>query len=201
MPYDVKIQDIAAGKHHGLALEAPGKDGSAGGSRVFSWGCGNYGVLGHNRQKDEYFPRHVAFLPRGLAVTQLTGGANCSLVLTAQGHVYNWGKLRNNSEAVMKPQLVDVLANNQHVVTHMGAGSSSIVCTTNLGNTVVWGQGPYGELGLEGRKSSAKPAFVDTLEGKIVSDMACGQGSTLYVIKDGKGLPKVDLKAVEQALE
>jgi hypothetical protein len=69
-----------------------------------------------------------------------------------------------------------------------------------LGNTVVWGQGPYGELGLEGKKSSAKPAFVDTIEGKVVSDMACGLGSTLYVIKDDKGLPKIDSKAVEAAL-
>ena len=85
-------------------------------------------------------------------------------------------------------------------MTHFGCGSSTIVCTTTLGNTVVWGQGPYGELGLEGKKSSAKPAFVDTLEGKVVSDLACGQGSTLYVIKDDKDLPKVDAAAVEAAL-
>jgi Regulator of chromosome condensation (RCC1) repeat len=199
IPHEVKIQDIAAGKHHALALEAPTKDES--GTRIFSWGCGNYGVLGHNRQKDEYFPRHVAFLPGGMTITKLGAGTNCSLALTSQGHLYYWGKLRNNSEAVMKPQLVDALANNQHVVTHFGAGSSSIACTTNLGNTVVWGQGPYGELGLEGKRSSAKPAFVDSLEGKIVSDMACGQGCTLFVIKDDKGLPKVDLQAVNEALK
>jgi alpha-tubulin suppressor-like RCC1 family protein len=201
IPYEIKIQDIAAGKHHALALEAPSKDDNHNGARIFSWGCGNYGVLGHNRQKDEYFPRHVAFLPRGMMITTLAAGANCSLALTSQGHVYYWGKLRNNSEAVMKPQLVDALANNQHVVTHLGAGSFMIACTTTLGNTVVWGQGPYGELGLEGKKSSAKPAFVESLEGKIVLDLACGQGSTLYVIKDDKGLPRVDLKAVDDALK
>lgn len=195
---EIKIQDIAAGKHHALALEAPSKGNN--GTRVFTFGCGNYGVLGHNRQKDEYYPRHVAFLPRGITVTKLAGGASCSLALTSQGHVYCWGKLRSTSEAVMKPQLVDALANNQHVVTHMGAGSSCVACTTNLGNTIVWGQGPCGELGLEGKRSSAKPTFVGSLEGKIVYDMACGQGSVLYVIKDSKGLPTVDLKAVEDSL-
>lgn len=195
---EVKIQDIAAGKHHALALEAPSKDES--GTRIFTWGCGNYGVLGHNRQKDEYFPRHIAFLPRGMTFSKVDAGANCSLALTTQGHMYYWGKLRNNSEAVMKPQLVDALANNQHVVTHMGAGSAMIACTTTLGNTVVWGQGPCGELGLEAKRSSAKPEFVDSLEGKIVSDLACGQGTTLFVIKDDKGLPKADLTAIETAL-
>jgi alpha-tubulin suppressor-like RCC1 family protein len=135
-----------------------------------------------------------------MTLTKVAAGANCSLALTAQGHLYYWGQHRSNSEAVMKPQLVDALANNQHIVTHMGAGTSCVACTTNLGNTVVWGQGLYGELGLEGKKSSAKPTFVDTLEGLVVSDMACGQGTILYVIKDDKKLPKVDFEAVEAAL-
>ena len=83
----------------------------------------------------------------------------------------------------------------------MGAGGACVACTTDLGNTVVWGGGPYGELGLGGKKSSAKPAFVDSLSGLVVSDLACGQGSVLYVIKDDKTLPKVDLEAVEAALK
>lgn len=193
----IKIQDITAGKHHALALEAPNSVGT----RIFSWGCGNYGVLGHNRQKDEYYPRHVSSLQRGMTFTKLGAGSNCSLALTAQGHVYYWGNHRSNADAVMKPQLVDALANNQHNVTHIGAGPGNVVCTTDLGNTVVWGAGPYGELGLDGKKSSAKPAFVDSITGLVVSDMAVGQGSVLYVIKDDKKLPKADLQAIEAALK
>ncbi|VEU40605.1 unnamed protein product [Pseudo-nitzschia multistriata] len=195
----IKIQDIAAGKHHALALEATPAGGS-GGTRIFSWGCGNYGVLGHNRQKDEYFPRHCSFLSRGMTFTKLAAGANCSLALTAKGHVYYWGNHRSNADAVMKPQLVDALANNQHVVTHIGAGPGNVACTTDVGNTVVWGSGPYGELGLEGKKSSAKPAFVDSISGLVVSDMAVGQGTVLYVIKDDEKLPRADLEAIDQAL-
>jgi alpha-tubulin suppressor-like RCC1 family protein len=199
IPFEIKIQDVAAGKHHALALEAPSTEGTA--PRVFSWGCGNYGVLGHNRQKDEYYPRHVASLSRGMTFTKLAAGSNSSLALSTQGHVYYWGQLRSASEAVMKPQLVDALANNQHLVTKIGAGGASVACTTDLGNTVVWGGGPYGELGLGGKKSSAKPAFVDSLSGLVVSDLACGQGSILYVIKDDHSLPTVDLEAVEAALK
>eukprot|EP00536_Pseudo-nitzschia_multiseries_P001000 jgi/Psemu1/250137/estExt_Genewise1Plus.C_120129 len=196
----IKIQDIAAGKHHALALEAPAAGGD-GGTRIFSWGCGNYGVLGHNRQKDEHYPRHVSFLSRSMTFTKLAAGANCSLALTVQGHVYYWGNHRSNAEAVMKPQLVDALANNQHNVTHIGAGPGNVACTTDLGNTVVWGNGPYGELGLDGKKSSAKPAFVESITGLVVSDMAVGQGTILYVIKDDKKLPTADLYAIEAALQ
>ena len=196
----IKIQDIAAGKHHALALEAPSV-GDGVGTRIFSWGCGNYGVLGHNRQKDEYYPRHISSLQRGMTFTKLAAGSNCSLALTARGHVYYWGNHRSNADAVMKPQLVDALANNQHIVTHIAAGPGNVVCTTDLGNTVVWGAGPYGELGLDGKKSSAKPAFVESISGLVVSDMTVGQGSILYVIKDDKKLPKADLEAIEASLK
>lgn len=196
----IKIQEIIVGKHHVLALEAPAVGGGVG-TRIFSWGCGNYGVLGHNRQKDEYYPRHVSSLQRGMTFTKLAAGSNCSLALTTLGHVYYWGNHRSNADAVMKPQLVDALANNQHNVTHIGAGPGNVVCTTDLGNAVVWGAGPYGELGLEGKKSSAKPAFVDSISGLVVSDMAVGQGSVLYVIKDDKKLPVADLEAIEASLK
>lgn len=196
----IKIQDIAAGKHHALALEAP-STGSGIGTRIFSWGCGNYGVLGHNRQKDEYYPRHVSSMQGGMIFTKLGAGANCSLALTVQGHVYYWGNHRSNADAVMKPQLVDALANNQHTVTHIGAGPGNVVCTTDLGNTVVWGAGPYGELGLDGKKSSAKPAFVESISGLVVSDLAVGQGTVLYVIKDDEKLPRADLEAIESCLK
>lgn len=195
----IRLQDIAVGKHHALALEAPTTNG--GGTRIFSWGCGNYGVLGHNRQKDEYHPRHVSSFQPGMIFTKLAAGSNCSLALTVQGHVYYWGNHRSNSEAVMKPQIVDALANNQHVVEHIAAGPANVVCSTDLGNTVVWGNGPYGELGIEGKKSSSKPAFVDSISGLVVSDLACGQGSVVYVIKDDEKLSKADLDAIEAALK
>jgi hypothetical protein len=55
-------------------------------------------------------------------------------------------------------------------------------------------------LGLGSKKSSAKPAFVDSLSGiKILDRMVCGQGSMLYVVKDDKSLPKLDLEAVMEA--
>ncbi len=196
---EIRLQDIACGKHHTVALEAPASN--AKGTRIFSWGCGNYGCLGHSRQHDEYFPRQVEAFPKSVTAVKVAAGSSCSLALTENGHVYFWGVTKANADAVMKPQLVDALANNQHVASLIGAGAGNVACCTEGGNTVVWGQGQYGELGLGSKKSSAKPAFVDSLSGVKILDLACGQGSFLYVVEDDKNLPKVDLDAAEKALK
>lgn len=222
---DIRIASIACGKHHSLALEAPRKDeGESSISRVFSWGCGDYGVLGHGVQADEYYPRLIATLSQSASQvvpsdSEISAGAHCSLLLTNNnGYVYYWGMHKRVGEAVMKPQLVDVLANNQHHVSHFGGGGQTVVCSTTLGQTIAWGQGPYGELGLGSKKSSSKPAFVESLHKHEVIDLACGYGHTLWVVHDTSSLskkqqkddeegpavedlPKIDTDSVKQQLE
>ena len=192
---EILIEQVTCGKHHTLLVEAT----SEARARVFSFGCGDYGCLGHGAQKDEYYPRMigvVAKLPLGQMSSSsgdddpsaplftVMAGAHCSLLRTnTSGHVYYWGKHRSVGEAVMRPQLVDVLANNQHVVTKAAAGGQTVICSTSLAQTVAWGQGPHGELGLgTAKKSSAKPTFVESLNGIQVLDLAAGYGHTLFVV-------------------
>lgn len=201
---EVKIQAIACGKHHTVAVEAASDQKI----RVFSWGCGNYGVLGHGVQMDEYFPRNIGSL-HNVAMGEtpiITAGAHCNLLLTSAGHVYYWGKHRSVGEATMRPQLVDALANNQHVVTTCAAGGQTVVCSTQAAQTVAWGQGPHGELGLATAKSSAKPTFVTVLDGVPIMSVACGYGHTLFIARqDGKEdetavkkLAELDMDAAEE---
>ena len=132
------------------------------------------------------------------------------LLQTANGHLFYWGKHRSVGEATMRPTLVDVLANNQHVVTQAAAGGQTVVCSTANAQTVAWGQGPHGELGLsDGKKSSAKPTFVDGLNGCRVISLACGYGHTLFVVRDDdqedhdavSKLPVLDPEEVQRALD
>jgi hypothetical protein len=70
-------------------------------------------------------------------------------------------------------------------------------------------KGPHGELGLEKAKSSAKPAFVEKLDGCLVCDLACGYGHTLYVLRDEdkedkaalKKLGEIDAEAVQELVD
>jgi len=111
----------------------------------------------------------------------------------------------------MRPTLVDALANNGHVVTAVGAGSTTVFCCTTNGVTVSWGHGNHGELGYgKGEnKSSSKPKFVNGLDSCLVTDVACGMAHTLFMIRnedeeDAKALKKVatlELEEVAQFIE
>jgi len=140
----IRIGYIACGKHHSVAIEAPSNVAP----RVWTWGCGNYGCLGHGVQQDEYHPRLVATLSAGPLWTtnppvSAAAGSSCSMILTERGHVYYCGRHRSVGEAAMRPTLLEALANNGHIVTNMAAGSATVVCSTANAVTVSWGMGTY----------------------------------------------------------
>lgn len=209
----IRLATVSCGKNHIIAVEAPSSDGEL--PRVFSWGCGDYGCLGHVVQADEYMPRLLSSF-RGPMFTnnppvEAVAGSNCSLVRTKNGHVYYMGKHRSVGEATMRPTLIDALANNGHVVTAIGAGSQTVFCSTANGVTVSWGHGNHGELGYgKGEnKSSAKPKFVNTLDSCLVTSLVCGMGHTLFLVRDEdaedakaiKKLPKLEEADVAQFVE
>jgi len=177
----IRIGSIACGKNHAIAVEAPSNTSQP--ARVFTWGCGAYGCLGHNVQQDEYRPRLVSQLTGPLFQqnhpVRPAAGAQSTMCLTKNGHVYYWGKHRTVGEATMRPSLIDALANNGHVVQCVGGGFQTVFCGTKNGVTVSWGNGSSGELGYggEAQKSSSKPKFVDKLDECLVTEVACGYGA------------------------
>ena len=199
--FDICLSDISGGKHHFVAVEAPSSDPSHA-PRVFTWGCGDYGCLGHGVQADEYMPRMVGgfrgpvFAANHPSSTSV--GSNCTLVLTRNGHVYYSGKHKNNSEATMRPTIIDALANNGHVVTSVGAGNQTVFCCTRSGVTVSWGHGSLGELGYGAgdKKSSAAPNFVNALDSCLVTSVSCGMGHTLFIVRNDDGEDAKALKKV-----
>mmetsp|Transcript_37307 Transcript_37307/g.78672 ORF Transcript_37307/g.78672 Transcript_37307/m.78672 type:complete len:631 (-) Transcript_37307:159-2051(-) len=199
------LANVSCGKTHIVAVEAPSTVGEqAAVPRVFSWGCGDYGCLGHGIQADEYTPRLVAAFRGPIFANNhpesAVAGSNCTLVKTKNGHVYYMGKHKQAGEATMRPSLVDALANNGHVVTAIGAGSQTVFCSTKMGVTVSWGHGNHGELGYgkDEAKSSSKPKFVNHLDSCLVTSLACGMGHTLFIVRDddeedAKALKKVSI--------
>lgn len=222
--YEIRLSSIACGRNHSVAVEAPfdapppvDRHDFRHVRRVFSWGAGNYGCLGHRIQADEYYPRLVDTLTGPLLTSNQPHtaecGSQCSMIITTEGHVYYWGKHRSVGEATMRPTVMDFLANNGHVVQSCGGSLGTVVCSTKNGNTVSWGQGPNGELGygIEGGKSSSKPKFVEGLDKCLVTRVACGYGHACFIVRNEDGedqelisrLPRVeanDLKPFEDAV-
>jgi alpha-tubulin suppressor-like RCC1 family protein len=185
---DIRLCHISCGKYHTVAVEAPSEHHTP---RVFSWGCGNYGCLGHGIQADEYKPRSIAAMAVGNQwfanpPVSCATGASCSMVLTSSGQIYYWGKHKMVAEAVMRPQVLSELANNQYVADLVAAGHQTVVIATKKDVIVAWGNGPYGELGYGNKKSSSKPDFVASLSRCRIQDLACGFGATYYIVKNNE---------------
>jgi len=196
---EIRVGSVAAGRNHSLCIEDfnqtdPGEP-LHNHNRVFSWGFGGYGRLGHSGANDELVPREVAFFTPsnpGLArnpqrkVRRVCAGSSFTLCQSASGHVFFWGQMSNapRGEATMYPRMVEELYDYDNIQT-ASCGSNSIFCSASSATTIAWGVPVAGKWGLEdGAKTSRVPKFVDKLCGFNVPEVACGYGHVCFTVTE-----------------
>jgi E3 ubiquitin-protein ligase HERC2 len=82
-PSNVKIIQVSCGSYHSLALTADG--------RLYSWGYGAYGRLGHNDTSNVATPIKIEgfnYVP----FAAVSAGHSHSMALSEEGEIYTWGK-------------------------------------------------------------------------------------------------------------
>ncbi|KAK7469558.1 hypothetical protein BaRGS_00036406 [Batillaria attramentaria] len=184
---DVDVREVACGLNHTLALDSK--------KRVFSWGFGGYGRLGHAEPKDEMVPRLIKFFegPNRGAV-QIACGSSFSMAVGEHGALFFWGQSKPTGEATMYPKLVQDLGGWK--IRSIGCCYRSIVVAAD--NSVVsWGPSPtYGELGYgeNKMKSSTVAQEVKPLDGIHVHNVACGYGHTMMIARADTDEDKEKLK-------
>ncbi|XP_014250769.1 protein RCC2 homolog [Cimex lectularius] len=170
------IIDVACGTNHTVVLDSK--------RRLFSWGFGGYGRLGHAETKDEYIPRLVKFFEtQGKGVKAVYCGSQFSVAVSEHKMCYLFGKTKNTGDVNMYPKPIQDLAGWN--IRTLGAGLTSVVMAAD--NSVIsFGASPcYGELGHgELRKSTSVPMEVRALEGIYVEQVAMGSAHTLFVVRD-----------------
>mmetsp|Transcript_7464 Transcript_7464/g.8614 ORF Transcript_7464/g.8614 Transcript_7464/m.8614 type:complete len:570 (-) Transcript_7464:147-1856(-) len=186
-PLEVKfgganIIDVACGNAHTCAVSSTGK--------VYTWGNGGYGRLGHNNQKEVMVPLEVAFFSGGFGkgpnqgVTKAVCGATCTYAIQKCGKVFFWGRTKSTGEAVMYPKPIPDLSGWN--VSAIACGNTSTVVSAD-NSVITWGPSPtYGELGYGhpdngAPKSSTQPKLVDDLPNVKVLHAAVGFGHSLLV--------------------
>ena len=184
---DVKTIKIACGANHCVAVDANGK--------IWTWGNGGYGRLGHKVQKDEFAPRMVEIQggDRNLCPADcvVAAGSTSSWVSALMGQMYCFGKIKTSGDNHMYPvPFLDLQGWN---LRSIACGATTFVACGE-DQAIAWGQGAgCGELGYgpSGPKSSANPKLIDSLGGKTVQRVAMGVGHALFLIdaKDAEGLP------------
>ncbi|XP_014665982.1 PREDICTED: protein RCC2-like [Priapulus caudatus] len=186
---DVFITDVACGNNHSVALDNK--------KRVYTWGFGGYGRLGHAEQKDEMVPRMVKFFDgpkRGAC--RIFAGSAYTMAVSELGALYCWGQTKATGEAIMYPKPVQDLSG--WTIRSVGCSNRSIVVAADE-SVVSWGPSPtYGELGYGDNKpkSSTRPEEVKTLAKHYIYAVACGYGHTLMIARDDSEEEKQKLETL-----
>ena len=145
---EVNIRLVAAGKNHSVCVEEWENNGR---NKVYSFGFGGYGRLGHNSGTDEFYPREITTFQSivgGQQVTsenfpqkqihQIVAGSTYTMAISKSKHLYFWGKLSNSQrgEAVMYPKMeMNLYGWNTR---HCAGGSNSVFVAADA-SCVAWG--------------------------------------------------------------
>jgi hypothetical protein len=156
----LNIVSLSAGKYHSLAVTRDGK--------VFSWGHGRGGRLGHGNEIAHPEPREISGLSH-IHIISVSAGENHTLALATNGDVYSWGSNRfgqlghggkienadnpnsggNNSgftSYCLSPKRIESLRRKR--VLKICAASTHSLCSTE-GEVYSWGSNKHGQLGVK----------------------------------------------------
>eukprot|EP00960_Hanusia_phi_P005885 170344-Hanusia_phi.AAC.4 len=143
----VFVFDVALGVSHCAALSREG--------HVYTWGCGDYGKLGHGGLWDVAQPRLVQALQRRRSI-QIACGANHTLALTDNSMLWTWGDGRfgqlghgNFQDSGLPRKVMDPESERQeHLrVRLMACGEDFSAAITSESRLLTWGNGWHGQLG------------------------------------------------------
>eukprot|EP00892_Ulva_mutabilis_P004771 jgi/Ulvmu1/2666/UM014_0122.1 len=136
------IVAVAAGDDHSMALAADG--------RVWTWGRGKYGALGHDTLDSRFVPEQVKALHTS-PVVSIAAGGNHSVALSAKRRVYCWGSnqwgqlgVGNTIDASM-PIVLE--GSHSWRITHVTAGSRHTLLQSATGTVYGCGCTEFGQLG------------------------------------------------------
>jgi alpha-tubulin suppressor-like RCC1 family protein len=169
----LSIKQVAVGEDHTLALGDTGK--------VFSWGNGKKGQLGHGDNKSIAFPRCIQALK--WATTAIACGSHHSMAIGHGGALYEWGSVTamggvqlTNSQAKFVTPQGDICypANMKELIKEkirtIECGSKFSLALTYDGDVYSWGGNDFNELGRPMREADGTPV-VDISKPRIIEEL------------------------------
>ena len=156
-----RIVMAASGWCHSVVVSADG--------RVWTFGHGDDGSLGHNDEQSRLVPTLLAAeVFKGSKIVTVVAGGNRTMAVGVNGALWDWG-------AGSYGQLVLGDTNDRRVPTLVGAeealGGSQVrtiacdcehtLAVTEAGELLVWGRGAQGRLGLDDEQDRLVPTRVD----------------------------------------
>lgn len=175
------VRFAAASAFHTCAVTADG--------RLYTWGLGGFGRLGHGDRLKKVVPKAVASL-FGKEVKLVSCGYLHTIAVTADGRLYSWGGNRHGqlghgtTSNELLPREMASLEGKQVRLVACGYFHSAAV--TDEGHVYTWGCGGFGRLGHGERQKRVKPKAVAALYGRNMRSISCGYMHTAAVTADGQ---------------
>ena len=171
---------VACGQYHCAAV--------AGDGTCYTWGNGGYGRLGHKDQTDLHAPKaleecRAQRVACGAKHTAIIGWPNSpGVTCTGPPSLFMMGQVKSASQnAWMFPKQEEELRGWELHTIGVGNGHNVVQADSSV---IAWGSAAgCGELGIEGKKTSANPAKVPALEQVKVAEIACGIATTFLLVE------------------
>ncbi|KAL1551014.1 PH, RCC1 and FYVE domains-containing protein 1-like [Salvia divinorum] len=161
----VKLVSVSSTSRQGLYNSSDGK--------LYTWGDGEYGQLGHGDDKPRLVPERVSSLV-DIDFSQVACGNNLTVALTTSGNVYTMGK-DGKPPTCIKGSIANCC------VDEIACGSHHIAVLTSKAEVYTWGKGANGQLGHGDNEDRNTPTLVTFLKEKHVKSIACGSNFTAVI--------------------
>ncbi|KAK6117958.1 hypothetical protein DH2020_048295 [Rehmannia glutinosa] len=183
-----KAVRISCGFWHTAAVievcsESPSCSNSLTG-KLFTWGNGDEGQLGHGDKQCQLVPHFVA-TPNDKFFREVACGHSITIALTICGQVYtmgstNCGENRFSGDTHTWPVRIEGKLENCFV-KEISCGSHHVVALTSNSEVFTWGKGRNGQLGHGDNVDRNSPTLVKALAGKQVKRVICGSNLTAAI--------------------
>ncbi|KAF3512965.1 hypothetical protein F2Q69_00005684 [Brassica cretica] len=174
-----RTMKIACGVWHSAAVVSVFGEAASWG-KLFTWGDGEDGKLGHGDKESRLIPSCVAELD-ATSFQQVACGQSVTVALSASGQVYAMGVLDPGHENVVKAPSCIEGGLGKSCVQEVACGFHHIAVLNSKAEVYTWGRGSNGQLGHGDTENRRLPTLVRALKGKQVRKVVCGSNYTATI--------------------
>lgn len=170
----------ACGVWHSAAVVNVFCETTATSGKLFTWGDGEDGKLGHGDKESRLIPFCVTELD-ATSFQQVACGQSITVALSVSGQVYAMGIADPSQENVVRAPSCIETGLGKSFVQEVACGFHHIAVLNSKAEVYTWGRGSNGQLGHGDTEHRRIPTLVRALKGKQVRKVVCGSNYTATI--------------------
>lgn len=187
---EIKLVKVCCGDIHSAAITIS--------KELYTWGCGNYGMLGHGNFTFQTIPTFVEFFKDIKVDDVFLGSSNC-MVISSDNRTYGWGKNPHGmlgipslvNQNILIPQQVFIKDEGTRVIS-ISIGKMHTLILMSDGSIFSMGNSLEGILGIHDTYDKIiEPTKIQDLKFYVSKSLDIRE-KTLYKYLNSNGTIKVD---------